>query len=106
MSTKVSLNKRGDALKGMLLDELLNELVKFERVMARKSITSAQIEKARSTIRELRLSLEKQIESDSLNEMVVKIDERNRYDELRVSYYGGPRLPIEHHRVYDTKWYE
>lgn len=44
---------------------MLNEMEKFEKVMARKSITSAQIEKATSTIRELRLSLEKQTESVS-----------------------------------------
>lgn len=65
MIIRESPNKSRDGLKGMLLVEMLNEMEKFEKVMTRKSITSAQIEKATSTIRELRLSLEKQTESVS-----------------------------------------
>lgn len=101
MSIKGSPSKLNDDLKEMQRGLLLNELAEFARVTVKKSITLDQIAKVRSTIRELKSSLEKQIESDSQNETGVKINE----ERIATWYYNPPRL-VQSQRVYDTEWYE
>jgi hypothetical protein len=68
------LNKRNDVPREMLPDEMLRSVEQFVREMEKRSITLDQIVRVLSTIREQRLSAERQTVNANLREMARRIN--------------------------------